>query len=126
MSPFRSDSRYVNLGTWRKNGVMVPTPVWYAPVGAALYAFSTGEAGKVKRLRNASRAQVAICDWRGTLLGEWYGANAFLVTDVAERAAAFGALRRKYGWQMWLVDAGAWAARTMATRAVIRIEPAQR
>ena len=92
MSPFRSDSRYVNLGTWRKNGVMVPTPVWYAPVGAALYAFSTGEAGKVKRLRNASRAQVAICDWRGTLLGEWYGQTQKLILQMHHQVKEVRAL----------------------------------
>ena len=126
MNPFLDDARYLSLGTWRRSGVMVPTPVWYAPVGATLYAFSTGEAGKVKRLRNASRAQVAICDWRGTRLGEWQEAEAFLVVATSERKAAFRALRKKYGWQMWVVDAGAWLARTMATRAVIRIEPARR
>jgi len=126
MSPFRDDARYLSLGTWRRIGVMVPTPVWYAPDNGALYAFSAGNAGKVKRLRNSSRAHVAVCDWRGTLLGEWEEAEAFLVTEPSQRKAAFRALRRKYGWQMWLVDAGAWLARTMATRAVIRIEPARR
>lgn len=123
MNPFRDELRYLSLGTWRKNGEMLPTPVWFAPDGRALYAFSAGAAGKVKRLRNSPRACVAHCDWRGTLLGEWHPAQAFLVTDAHERKAAFSALRRKYGWQMWIVDAGAWLARTMASRAVIRIEP---
>lgn len=126
MNPFLDDARYLSLGTWRQNGVMVPTPVWYAPRDGALHAFSAGNAGKVKRLRNSSRARVAVCDWRGTLLGEWQEANAFLVTDPGGRKTAFKALRKKYGWQMWAVDAGAWLARTMATRAVIRIEPARR
>jgi PPOX class probable F420-dependent enzyme len=122
MNPFTDDIRYLSIGTWRKNGVMVPTPVWFAPVNGSLYAFSAGSAGKVKRLRNSPRACVAHCDWRGTLLGEWHPAQAFLVTDEAERKAAFSALRQKYGWQMWTVDAGALLARTISSRAVIRIE----
>lgn len=123
MNPFHDDVRYLNLGTWRKNGKLVPTPVWYAPADGVLYAFSAGDSGKVKRLRNGSQARVAVCDWRGTLLGEWHEAQAFLVSDPAERKKAFSALHRKYGWQMWVVDIGAWAARTIARRAVIRIEP---
>ena len=124
MSPFTENARYLSLGTWRRNGLLVPTPVWFAPSGNALYAFSAGNAGKVKRLRNASRACVALCDWRGTLLAEWHPAQAFLVSDVQERAAAFQAIRRKYGWQMLVVDLGARMAGTMASRAVIRIEAA--
>ena len=123
MNPFTDDLRYLSLGTWRKNGTRVPTPVWFAPDGGVLYAFSAGTAGKVKRLRNSPRACVAHCDWRGTLLGEWQSAQAFLVTDARERTRAFTALRRKYGWQMWIVDVGAWLAGTLASRAVIRIEP---
>jgi hypothetical protein len=122
MNPFTDDIRYLSIGTWRRNGVMVPTPVWFAPVNGVLYAFSAGNAGKVKRLRNSPRACVAACDWRGTLSGEWHAAQAFLVTDEAERKSAFSALRQKYGWQMWTVDAGAWLARTIGGRAVIRIE----
>lgn len=124
MNPFTENTRYLSLGTWRRNGLLVPTPVWFAPSGNALYAFSAGNSGKVKRLRNSSRACVALCDWRGTLLGEWHPAQAFLVSDAQERAAAFRAIRAKYGWQMQVVDLGAWIAGTLASRAVIRIEPA--
>lgn len=124
MSPFTENARYLSLGTWRRNGLLVPTPVWFAPSGAALYAFSAGNSGKVKRLRNSSRACVAHCDWRGTLLGEWHPAQAFLVSDAHERDVAFRAIRRKYGWQMLVVDLGARMAGTMASRAVIRIEAA--
>lgn len=119
-------ARYLNLLTYRKSGAEIPTPVWFAPHRGFFYAFSAGEAGKVKRLRNSPRARIAPCDWRGTLRGEWQQAKAFLVEDAAERKAAFRALRCKYGWQMWTVDAGALIAGTLRSRAVIRIEPAER
>lgn len=118
-------ARYLNLLTFRKSGAEVSTPVWFAPHRGVFYAFSAGDAGKVKRLRNSSRARIAPCDWRGELRGSWQEAKAFLVDDPAERKAAFRALRCKYGWQMWAVDAGALLARTLRSRAVIRIEPAR-
>ena len=117
------NARYLNLLTFRKNGAEVATPVWFAPHQGFFYAFSAGEAGKVKRLRNSPRARIAPCDWRGTLHAPWQEAMARLVDDPAERKAAFRALHCKYGWQMWVVDAGALIARTLQTRAVIRIEP---
>jgi uncharacterized protein len=122
MEQFHDSTRYLCLGTFRKSGVLVPTPVWFALHGGCLYAFSAGEAGKVKRLRNSGRARVAPCDWRGGLAGAWTDATASLVTDRAERAAAFRALRHKYGWQMRALDVGAWLGRKIASRAVIRIE----
>jgi PPOX class probable F420-dependent enzyme len=98
------DSRYMNLSTYRKSGVPVDTPVWFAEESGRLYVFSAGNAGKVKRLRNSSRARIAPCDMRGGLLGEWQEAEAVLVNDPAEIARAHSALRKKYGWQMLLTD----------------------
>ena len=53
-------AKYVNLGTWRKSGVCVNTPVWGAPLNGAMYAFSELKAGKVKRLRNSARSRLAV------------------------------------------------------------------
>ena len=96
-----TEARYISLGTYRKSGEAVNTPVWAAAVDSVLYVFSAGEAGKVKRLRNSSQAQVAVCDARGKLLGEWHSAQAYLVDDTGEIETALQEMRRKYGWQMW-------------------------
>jgi len=61
--------RYMSLATFRRNGTEVATPVWFAAVDGRLYVVSAGEAGKVKRIRNASRVRVAPCDVRGGLRG---------------------------------------------------------
>lgn len=113
---------YVSLATFRKTGVPVPTPVWAAPDGNMLYVFSAGGAGKVKRLKNSSRAQVARCDVRGKLLGDWQDANAYIVVDPEEIARALGALRRKYGWRMALADLGSRLTGKFDKRAYLRVE----
>lgn len=80
------------------------TPVWFAEDGGIYYVFTAGDAGKVKRLRNSSRARIAPCDVRGRLLGEWRDAEAVLLRDPADMARAHSALRTKYGWRMALTD----------------------
>jgi PPOX class probable F420-dependent enzyme len=113
---------YVSLATFRKTGEAVRTPVWVAPDGGRFYVFSAADAGKVKRLKNSSRAELAVCDVRGRVSGAWQGARAVLVTDAAEINQALHALRRKYGWQMWLADAGARLTGRFDRRAYIRVE----
>ena len=44
---------YINLATFRKSGKAVETPIWFAHAEGSYYAFSAGNAGKVKRLRNS-------------------------------------------------------------------------
>jgi PPOX class probable F420-dependent enzyme len=113
---------YVSLATFRRSGVVVRTPVWIAPSDDGLYVFSAGNAGKVKRLGNSSQAELAVCDVRGKVLGEWYPANARVVTDRVEIEQALLALRRKYGVQMWLADAGSRLTGKFDKRAYIRVE----
>ncbi len=97
-------ARYINLATFRKSGVAVETPVWFAEVDGTKYVFSAGNAGKVKRLRNSSRARIAPCDVRGKVLGTWLEATAEIVEGPTEMKRAHAALRQKYGWQMKLAD----------------------
>ena len=113
---------YVSLATFRKSGVAVRTPVWAAADGGALFVFSAGNAGKVKRLKNSDRAEVAVCDVRGKVLGDWHPASARLATEAAEIDQALRALRRKYGWQMWLADLGSRLTGKFDKRAYIRVE----
>jgi PPOX class probable F420-dependent enzyme len=99
-----SEANYLSLGTFRKNGVEVRTPVWFAEEDGTLYLFSNGAAGKVKRLRNSSRARVAPCDVRGKILGDWHEAEAHLLGSESGKKAAHQALLRRYGWQMSALD----------------------
>lgn len=118
------DARYFNLATFRKNGSAVETPVWFAPsAGEApgvYYAFSAGDAGKVKRLRRDQTARVAACDVKGKLQGEWLQARAELI-EGADAQAALVALRLRYGWQMRLADLLSRLTGRFRRRAYIRV-----
>lgn len=111
---------YVSLATFRKSGVRVATAVWCAADGEDYYFFSAGQAGKVKRLRNGDRAELAICDVRGGLQSGWREARAVVVEDPGEIRRALAALHRKYGWQMWLADLGSRLTGKYHRRAYIR------
>lgn len=115
-------ARYLSLATFRKSGAEVATPVWFAPHHGALYVFSSGDAGKVKRLRNSTKARVAPCDMRGKVLGEWTDATATLIDNPAEVAAAHQALVERYGWQMRLLDCVSKIGGKYGSRAFVRIK----
>lgn len=116
---------YVSFATFRKNGAKVATPVWMAPDSTSqpqvFYIFSAGNAGKVKRLRNNNDVELALCDIRGKVTGQWYAATAEVVDDETSIKQALAALRCKYGWQMWLADVGSQLTGKYAKRAYIRV-----
>jgi PPOX class probable F420-dependent enzyme len=89
---------YLRLATFRKSGVPVATPVWFAHDGSRLVITTAVNAGKVKRLRHTPSVRVApIAPW-GAIRGPELEAVARLL-PTAEHARAEAALRRKYGWQ---------------------------
>lgn len=117
-----SGARYLNLATFRKSGEAVPTPIWAAEADGHLYAFTESRSGKVKRLRNSSRVQVATCTVSGKLTGQWWDGQAFIVQSNEEVERAYRALRAKYGWQMTLTDLASRVAGRYDKRAILRIE----
>jgi PPOX class probable F420-dependent enzyme len=92
--------KYLSLETFRKNGVGVRTPIWFAAettggAAAVLYIYTIGETGKVKRIRNNPRVRIAPCDMRGNVTGEFVEARAEILSGgVALRATRL--LNRKY------------------------------
>lgn len=95
--------KYLNLETFRKNGEGVKTPVWFAADPSAnlgsreakLYVYTTGDSGKVKRIRNNNRVRVAPCNASGGLLGQWVDARAQIVSG-AEADRGMQLLNKKY------------------------------
>lgn len=91
----------VSLGTFRKNGEVVSTPVWIAPDGAALVVTTERSTGKVKRLRRNARVVLQPCSRMGKVEpGAPLVKAVAVVTDTAaaERSAT-DALGKKYGFQ---------------------------
>lgn len=97
---------YISLATFRKNGTEVAVPVWFAILDGKLYVVTDGTSAKVKRIRATRRIRVAPCNVRGTVRGTWRDGKARIVSERALIERAHAALRQKYGWQMWLLDAG--------------------
>jgi uncharacterized protein len=87
--------RYLNLETYRRNGVAVRTPVWFAEHQGLLYLYTLADSGKVKRIRNNPRVRAAPSDYRGQPLAEWIDGEARLLSD-SEAKAADSLLSRKY------------------------------
>jgi uncharacterized protein len=68
--------KYISLTTFRKNGVAVPTPVWFGEKDEKLYMVTRNDSGKYKRVRNNPQARVAACTIRGKITGPEFAANA--------------------------------------------------
>jgi uncharacterized protein len=71
--------RYISLATYRKNGVAVYTPIWFAEDNNKLYFMTNSKLGKVKRIRNNPQVRIAPCTIRGTITGPEFPATARLL-----------------------------------------------
>jgi uncharacterized protein len=117
--------KYINLETFRKNGQGVRTPVWFAAeteqgLPEKVYAYSTADSGKAKRIRNNPRLRVAPSDVRGKLLGDWVDAVAAIVSG-EEADHAMRLLNKKYfPWRQVL---GFFAMFSREKRVVFVIRP---
>ena len=87
--------RYISLGTFRKTGVAVYTPIWFAEYDDKIYFMTNSTFGKCKRIRNNPQVKIAPCTIRGKITGPEFSATArFLRPE--EFARARQAVRAKY------------------------------
>ncbi len=120
--PDLENVKYINLATYRKNGDAVKTPVWVAVHKGVGYIFSESNVGKVKRIRNNPKVQIAECDMRGGLLGDWANGTARLVDDQQEIDAMYPAFNRKYGIIMHITNFMAKLVGRYQRRQIIAVE----
>lgn len=66
-----NNSKYVNLETYRKNGIAVQTPVWFIMKDKTFFVVTRSNTGKIKRLRNNASVRIIPCDFRGNIKGKW-------------------------------------------------------
>lgn len=125
--PFEPDAeRYVNLATFRRDGSEVMTPVWLAQSGQHFFVFSEGASWKVKRIRANPQAKIAPCDLKGKVTGPWLDVRARIVEERDLQDQAYKALRRKYGWQMGLLNFFSGLSGKKSKRALIELRIAGR
>jgi PPOX class probable F420-dependent enzyme len=87
--------RYISLATFRKNGTLVRTPVWFGQTGDKLYVMTRSDSGKYKRIRNNPQVRISPCNMRGTITGSDIGATARIL-PAEEHAHARQTINRKY------------------------------
>ncbi len=88
--------RYLSLATFRKTGVAVYTPVWFAEEGDKIYVMTNAKLGKVKRIRNNPQVKIAPCTIRGKITGPEFPATARLFAEDVDR------VRRSIKAKYWL------------------------
>ena len=93
-----TETRYVLLTTFRRDGRPVPSPVWTAPAGDRLVVVTGASTGKVKRLRNDGRVLLAPCTARGRAFGESVEGRASLL-GADDLPGVVQAMTAEYGWQ---------------------------
>jgi PPOX class probable F420-dependent enzyme len=91
------EQQYLNIETFRKNGVSVRTPVWFVKEGDVLYVRTIATSGKVKRIRNNGKVNIAPCKMDGAVLGEWVPAKARELKDDDTGRKVDKMLDGKYG-----------------------------
>ena len=89
---------FVSLETFRKSGVAVRTPIWFAREGDKFYLWTYGNSGKVKRIRNNARVNIAPCTRSGEITGEWMAASAAVDDSEAAVQHVVSLLRAKLGF----------------------------
>ena len=87
--------KYLSLTTFRKNGVGVKTPVWFAETGGVIYVMTRGDSVKVKRIRNNPEIRVAPCTIRGKVVGPEFAGRARILSE-GQWGPARTAIRAKY------------------------------
>ncbi len=77
--------KYLSLETYRKNGIGVRTPVWFAVAQAdaaspKLYIYTSADSGKAKRVRRTGVSRIAVCNARGVVSGPWMDVRTEIVS----------------------------------------------
>jgi uncharacterized protein len=90
--------KYISVATFRKNGLAVYTPVWFAEQNGKLYFMTRSDSGKYKRIRNNPNVKIAPCNMRGKIIGPEFPAHAQILAE-SEWERARQALEAKY-WLM--------------------------
>jgi PPOX class probable F420-dependent enzyme len=113
------NKEYIRLETFKKNGQIIPTPVWFVVENDALFVRSYANSGKVKRMRNNPHVRITPSDAMGnphgvTIEGTAIRTNADMEIKISQL------LYRKYGLMKMSFDL--WGAVKQLDWAVFAIE----
>ena len=87
--------KYVSLSSFRKDGSVVRTPVWFGEENGKLYVMTRSDSSKYKRIRNNPQIRIAPCTMRGTVTGPEFAGTAQILPE-SDWPRARNTIRRKY------------------------------
>jgi len=90
------DQKYINLETYKKNGQVVQTPVWFVLDAGVIYVRTDKNSGKVKRAQNNPNVHLMPCNIKGRPKGEWID-GTIQIANENESNRAKQLLNQKYG-----------------------------
>jgi uncharacterized protein len=120
--------KYISMTTYRRDGTVVATPVWFVQEGDRLLVQTGTASGKVKRIRRNPSVQVAPCTARGRLRGQQVSGVARVLPG-PEADAAKGLITRKYRFDLviirplWFVQSALHLGRPRSTPVILAITP---
>ena len=100
--PIFPNEKYISLETFRKNGIPVKTPVWFVEHDNLIWIVTRELTGKVKRLKNNNKVNVAASNFSGTPKDKWHSGSAKRIQgELAERALSLR--NKKYGFMAKMI-----------------------
>jgi uncharacterized protein len=75
-------ARAASLTTFRRNGVAVPTAIWYYVEADKLFTTTHTKAGKLKRLAHTDRVEIAVCSQSGKVRGPAFTGTARVLSSI--------------------------------------------
>ena len=90
-----SRARCLSLITFRRDGTPVATPVWFNVIDGRIFVTTPSDTGKVKRIKNNPRVELAPCTQRGKVTGPTTAGSARILSP-GETEPVLKAKRRRY------------------------------
>lgn len=91
-----SGEKYINVETYRKNGRIVNTTVWFIDFRGRIHFRTDPNSGKVRRIKNNPNVRIAPSDIRGHVKGTPIEGVANIQNDT-EYETINSMLNKKYG-----------------------------
>jgi PPOX class probable F420-dependent enzyme len=120
--------KYLSVGSYRRDGTEVRTPVWFVQEDGSLLVQTDGQSGKVKRIRRNPVVRIAPCTASGRLRGEPVTAHAELL-PAAETGRVEAMIARKYRLDLviikplWHARSALHLGRPRGETVIVRITP---
>ncbi len=97
------NQKYIVVETFRKSGVGVKTPVWFVEDDGLVWVVTREKTGKVKRIRNNSKVNLAVSNFSGDPKSDWNTGTAQIVQGdtakkiIQKRNKKYGIMARLIG-----------------------------